>query len=626
MKILQLGKFYPVLGGVEKVMFDLTVGLSETGLSEKGLSETGFSEVGLSKVGLSEVGLSKEGLSEAGLSEVGLSEEGVECDMMCAASDGRRRRGTEVIRLNPHGRILCHRTLTEAAKTTIAPSMVTRLRRIAKDYDIIHIHHPDPMAAMALRLSGYKGKVVLHWHSDILSQKALLRFYLPIQNWLIKRADTIVGTTPVYLAESPYLQGVQEKCRCIPIGIEPVISDSAREQEIRNEYSGRRIIFSLGRLVEYKGYRYLIEAAKYLDDSFMILIGGGGPLRESLQREIDELGVGRRVKLLGKVPQEDLASYYGACELFCMSSVMKTEAFGIVQIEAFSTGKEVPGKGGNGYWLNKQKFSFGDVRMDAMLNLCNAFCGYKAEGRFWNPSLYAGLGFAWTFDEPGNGKSRSHEVSASIGTSNDFRLSDAWAVNLDVRGMFVNDRFDGEMGHRWGEGVLSATIGLTYNIAPRGWNKSKTVVKTVNNNIADFQKALSESETERIRLEKELAELRAQPQVVEKQTTVAAPYFVIFEINKSKLNKASRVNLGMLAEIIKANNIKYIVTGYADAATGNKKINDRLSRNRAQAVYDCLTKEFGVPADLLELDFKGGVDNMFYDDPALSRAVITKAK
>ncbi len=74
MKILQLGKFYPVLGGVEKVMFDLTVGLSETGLSK----------VGLSKVGLSKVGLSKEGLSKEGLSEVG-----VECDMMCAGSDGR---------------------------------------------------------------------------------------------------------------------------------------------------------------------------------------------------------------------------------------------------------------------------------------------------------------------------------------------------------------------------------------------------------------------------------------------------------------------------------------------------------------------------------------------------------
>lgn len=59
MKILQLGKFYPVLGGVEKVMFDLTVGLSEEGLSEAGLSETGLSETGLSKEGLSKEGLSK---------------------------------------------------------------------------------------------------------------------------------------------------------------------------------------------------------------------------------------------------------------------------------------------------------------------------------------------------------------------------------------------------------------------------------------------------------------------------------------------------------------------------------------------------------------------------------------
>ena len=52
MKILQLGKFYPVLGGVEKVMFDLTVGLSETGLSKVGLSKEGLSKEGLSKEGL----------------------------------------------------------------------------------------------------------------------------------------------------------------------------------------------------------------------------------------------------------------------------------------------------------------------------------------------------------------------------------------------------------------------------------------------------------------------------------------------------------------------------------------------------------------------------------------------
>ena len=128
MKILQLGKFYPVLGGVEKVMFDITKGLSD---------------------------------------------EGVECDMMCATSDGR---GSEVIELNGNGRIFRCRTWTKKAGTTIAPSMITELRRRAKEYDLIHIHHPDPMAAVALLLSGYKGKVVLHWHSDIISQKLLLNF------------------------------------------------------------------------------------------------------------------------------------------------------------------------------------------------------------------------------------------------------------------------------------------------------------------------------------------------------------------------------------------------------------------------------------------------------------------
>ena len=44
----------------------------------------------------------------------------------------------------------------------LSPAMIFRLRKINKEYDIIHIHHPDPMACLALFLSGYKGPVVLH--------------------------------------------------------------------------------------------------------------------------------------------------------------------------------------------------------------------------------------------------------------------------------------------------------------------------------------------------------------------------------------------------------------------------------------------------------------------------------
>ena len=301
MKILQVGKFYPIKGGVEKVMYDLLTGLDA---------------------------------------------KGIQCDMLCAY-DGE---GSTEVPVSGRSKIICTRTMAKKYATMLSPQMVTTLRRIAADYDIIHVHHPDPMAALALLLSGYRGKVVLHWHSDIVKQKKLLSLYLPLQRWLINRADLVIGTTPVYIAASDHLKGVQPKCTYLPIGIDPIQPDPEQVEAIRKRYEGRKIVFSLGRLVHYKGYRYLVEAARHLDDSYVVLIGGSGALREELQQQIDSNGLDSRVKLLGYVPDEDLPAYYGACDIYCLSSIQKTEAFAIVQIEAMSAGKPVvscniPGSG-----------------------------------------------------------------------------------------------------------------------------------------------------------------------------------------------------------------------------------------------------------------------------------------
>ena len=322
MKVLQLGKFYPIRGGVEKVMWDLTRGLSGRG---------------------------------------------VDCTMLCATlpddpvdpPDQDRCRETSEgreIRFNDYGRVICVAALAKKAATMLSPAMVRWLRRHAAEYDLIHVHHPDPMSALALRLSGYKGRVVLHWHSDILSQKFLLALYRPLQRWLIRRADRILGTTPVYVRESPDLQGAQEKVGYVPIGIEPVIFEENAVRELRNRYKGRKIIVSLGRLVPYKGYSTLIDAAALLDADYQVLIGGMGPLRESLQAQIDALGIQDRVQLLGYVPDEMVPTLFGACDVFVLSSVMKTEAFGIVQIEAMSCGRpvvatKIPGSGTA--WVNE---------------------------------------------------------------------------------------------------------------------------------------------------------------------------------------------------------------------------------------------------------------------------------
>lgn len=292
MKILQLGKFYPIQGGVEKVMYDLFTGISENGIA---------------------------------------------CDMLCAHAD----KGKKEIIYSPKSKLICTKTWLKKYATMISPQMIYVLRRIASTYDIIHVHHPDPMAALALWVSNYKGKVVLHWHSDIVKQKRLLGMYKPLQSWLIRRAELIVGTSPIYIAHSPHLKSVQKKCTYLPIGIDPIFPDERQVKKIKSHYPNKKIIFSLGRLVHYKGYRYLIDAARFLDDNYVILIGGSGELRQELQIQIDRNQLSDRVKLLGRISDEDLPAYYGACDIYCLSSIMKTEAFAIVQIEAMSCGKPV---------------------------------------------------------------------------------------------------------------------------------------------------------------------------------------------------------------------------------------------------------------------------------------------
>lgn len=294
MKVLQLGKFYPILGGVEKVMWDLTIALNDAG---------------------------------------------VHCDMLCAKFRDDRVTPEDAAVMGGH--LICCRAWAKCAGTMVAPSMLTWLRRHCSEYDIIHVHHPDPMAALALRLSGYMGNVVLHWHSDIISQKFGLALYMPLQRWLIRRAAVVIGTSPVYLEESPYLRGCSSPRVPVPIGIKPLSYDLKSAELIRRRYAGKHIILSAGRLVPYKGYDTLIDAAARLSKDYVFVIVGDGPLLTQLSSRAVAVGAADRIKFLGRLSDTELHAWMGACDVFAMTSSMKTEAFGIVQIEAFSVARPV---------------------------------------------------------------------------------------------------------------------------------------------------------------------------------------------------------------------------------------------------------------------------------------------
>lgn len=315
MKILQLGKFYPPdMGGIQMVMYNLT-------------------EV-LNKV------------------------ENVESDVLCSNTSYNY---TEE-RKNTY-KIYRTKSLGIYFSTSISPQMIFKLREIIHDYDIIHIHLPDPMANLALFLTPIKNKkIIVHWHSDILKQKYILKLYQPLQSWLLRRADKIIVTSPKYAEGSISLQAFREKCIVVPIGIDQkrLKATASKVKYIRDTYKNKKIIFSLGRLVYYKGFQYLIESAKYMSDNFIVLIAGSGPLESELQQSIEKHKLNTHVFLLGSVKDEDLGNYYAACDLFVLPSIEKSEAFGIVQIEAMSYAKPVvatniPGSGVA--WVNQDKYS-----------------------------------------------------------------------------------------------------------------------------------------------------------------------------------------------------------------------------------------------------------------------------
>lgn len=226
--------------------------------------------------------------------------------------------------------------------TPISVGMLKTFIDIVEDYDIIHIHSPNPMAEI---LSIFQKKpVVVHWHSDIVEQKFLYKLYRPIQRVYLKKSSKIIVTSPQYLQSSTQIKAYLDKSTCIPLGINPnrlvaSINPDINEKVIKALKEGKKIILFVGRLVKYKGVEYLIEASKYVDDDVVIVIAGYGPLWEKLNEKVIRDGLTERVLLVGRV--KNVVDYISVCHAFCLPSVSRNEAFGLVLLEAMYLGKPV---------------------------------------------------------------------------------------------------------------------------------------------------------------------------------------------------------------------------------------------------------------------------------------------
>ncbi len=262
--------------------------------------------------------------------------------------------------------------------------------------------------------------------------------------------------------------------------------------------------------------------------------------------------------------------------------------------------------------LDEQIFKAGAVRGDVLFNMSNIVLGYK-EKRVYNLIPYAGLGWAFT--------NEARELTANIGLLNSFRLSSAWDFNIDISAGLVNDRFDGEIGGAREEGFMSATVGFTYKFKNRKWNRAKT--KTISTVAYTSAMPINTSQVV-YASEAEACDIPEAQNTINTINNIS-PVIISFVIDKSELRNEAKQNLMFLAESLKEiNSGVFLISGYADKWTGSAERNETLSRERAEIVYQTLV-EYGVPEVMLQYESHGGVENMFFNDPSLSRAVIIKS-
>jgi glycosyltransferase involved in cell wall biosynthesis len=249
--------------------------------------------------------------------------------------------------------------LFKAFSTLFSISLIIDLWRLHKKYDIIHIHHPDPMSAFALWVINPPCKIIVHWHSDILRQKYLLKLFFPIQGWLLNKADLIITTSFNYANSSFHLRPYFSKIKVLPIGIDTgkLGIDKKVVDTIRNTYKDKKLILAIGRMSYYKGYEYLVDSISFLNKNCRIVVIGGGNLINKLTERIPPK-FRNKIEFLGRVSDLERNCYIAACDVFVLSSILKTEAYAIVQVEAMAFGRpivstEIPGSGVQEVNLNK---------------------------------------------------------------------------------------------------------------------------------------------------------------------------------------------------------------------------------------------------------------------------------
>ncbi|MEM0372800.1 MAG: glycosyltransferase [archaeon] len=232
-------------------------------------------------------------------------------------------------------------TLFKFSAAPINPAVFFEVMK--RDFDICNIHEPNPfnnfLACAACFLK--KKPFVVTYHSDIIGRGGILKpFFWLYKNFtqriIFARAKMIMPTSPQYVRISDTLPSVdRKKITVIPNGV-----DLAKFRHLKKKRRKNEVLF-IGRLIYYKGLDVLIKAMKEVVERVpdaKLKIAGTGELEAELKALAKQLKLEKNIKFLGRVSDKELERLLNESAVFVLPSVHRSEAFGIVILEAMSAG------------------------------------------------------------------------------------------------------------------------------------------------------------------------------------------------------------------------------------------------------------------------------------------------
>lgn len=230
--------------------------------------------------------------------------------------------------------------------TPLSPGFPFQLSRALREFrpDLLHLHFPNPSCFAALASPAARHLPwLVHWHADVPPDSLdwrlhmAYRAYRPFEQAVLKRASAIIATSRPYLEASLALAPWRAKTQVIPLGIADCAPVSATPQAWPRD--GLRLL-AVGRLSHYKGFDVLIEALASCPDASLLLVGHG-ECERALHALVTARGLDQRIRFAGGLDDDALSAAYAAADAFILPSLDRSEAFGLVLLEAMRAGLPV---------------------------------------------------------------------------------------------------------------------------------------------------------------------------------------------------------------------------------------------------------------------------------------------